>query len=145
MNVLDTHRQTCKGTPYKRTFLGCVSIGFAKYVLLSAVGKQNATLSPNFTLPGKALIVQPCIFHIICPENPCVCLIHSILSAFLFLSCSRCPTYKPHWPYLPAYWGQVMPYVSHTLMMLNSSANFAIYCLVGHTFRRELLRTLGIA
>ena len=58
---------------------------------------------------------------------------------------SRCPRVPPYWPYLPAYWGQVMPYVSHTLMMLNSSANFAIYCLVGHTFRRELLRTLGIA
>ena len=62
-----------------------------------------------------------------------------------YIALSRCPRIPPYWPYLPAYWGQVMPYVSHTLMMLNSSANFAIYCLVGHTFRRELLRTLGIA
>ena len=58
----------------------------------------------------------------------------------------RCPNIGPkYWPWLPAYWGQVMPYISHTLMMLNSSGNFAIYCLVGHTFRRELLRTFGFA
>ena len=29
-------------------------------VLLPAVGKQNATFSPNFTQPGKVLLVQPC-------------------------------------------------------------------------------------
>ncbi len=29
-------------------------------------------------------------------------------------------------------------------MMLNSSGNFFIYCLVGHGFRRELCRTLGL-
>jgi hypothetical protein len=28
-------------------------------------------------------------------------------------------------------------------MLLNSSGNFFIYCLVGHLFRRELCRTLG--
>ena len=29
-------------------------------ILLPAVGKQNATFSPNFTNPGKSLLVQPC-------------------------------------------------------------------------------------
>lgn len=46
-------------------------------------------------------------------------------------------------PYVPATWAQGLSYISHLMMILNSSVNFIVYCLVGHTFRRELCRTLG--
>lgn len=46
--------------------------------------------------------------------------------------------------WLPAFWSQALLYISHTMMILNSSFNFVIYCLVGHMFRRELCRTLGM-
>ncbi len=51
-----------------------------------------------------------------------------------------CP--RPGWR--PAPWAMALLPVSHFLMVLNSSTNFFIYCLVGHTFRRELCRTLGM-
>ena len=34
-------------------------------------------------------------------------------------------------------------YISDIATILNSSLNFFVYCFVGHTFRRELCRTLG--
>lgn len=56
----------------------------------------------------------------------------------------NCPRIAAHQLWAPPYWAQVLYYVSHMMMMLNSSVNFVIYCLVGHTFRRELCRTLGL-
>ena len=53
----------------------------------------------------------------------------------LFMNC------KPHWR--PAIFWVSLQYISHFTMILNSSLNFFVYCLVGHTFRRELCRTLG--
>ena len=44
----------------KRLFPGCVKMGWKNCVLLPAVGKQNATFSPNFTKPGKSLLEVPC-------------------------------------------------------------------------------------
>ena len=35
-------------------------MGWKNCVLLSTVGKENATLSPKFTQPEKVLLVQPC-------------------------------------------------------------------------------------
>lgn len=46
--------------------------------------------------------------------------------------------------WLPGYWMQALVYVSHTTMILNSSVNFIVYCLVGHTFRKEMCRTFGV-
>ena len=54
----------------------------------------------------------------------------------------RCAGPRSVWH--PGTWLQALPYVSHLMMILNSSINFIVYCLVGHTFRRELCRTLGI-
>ncbi len=47
------------------------------------------------------------------------------------------------WRGLPA-WVFALTPVSHFLMVFNSSVNFFIYCLVGHTFRRELCRVFGM-
>jgi hypothetical protein len=35
----------------------------------------------------------------------------------------------------PAHEMQILVFFSHLLMILNSSVNFVVYCLVGHTFR----------
>ena len=43
----------------------------------------------------------------------------------------------------PPYFMHALLYISHFATILNSSLNFFVYCLVGHTFRRELCRTLG--
>jgi len=43
----------------------------------------------------------------------------------------------------PPYFMHALMYISHFATILNSSLNFFVYCLVGHTFRRELCRTLG--
>ena len=44
----------------KRLFPGCENVGWKNCVLLPAVGKQNATFSPNFTQPGKRSLEVPC-------------------------------------------------------------------------------------
>ena len=44
----------------KRLFPGCVKNGWKNSVLLPAVGKQDAIFSPNFTQPGKCLLMQSC-------------------------------------------------------------------------------------
>ena len=46
-------------------------------------------------------------------------------------------------PWHPGHFIHVLLYISQFLTILNSSLNFIVYCLVGHTFRRELCRTLG--
>ena len=48
-----------QGTP-KKLFPGCVNIGWKSCCFLPAVGKQNATRSPNFTQPGKGFLEVPC-------------------------------------------------------------------------------------
>ena len=45
--------------------------------------------------------------------------------------------------WLPGYWMQALVPVSHFTMILNSSVNFIVYCLVGHTFRKEMCRAFG--
>ena len=39
---------------------------------------------------------------------------------------------------------QALKPISHVAMILNSSVNFIVYCLVGNTFRREMCRMFGI-
>lgn len=46
-------------------------------------------------------------------------------------------------PWMPSYWMQALPYISHLAMILNSSVNFIVYCLVGNHFRREMCRMFG--
>ena len=53
-NQTNWRRVTVQGTS-KRLFPGCENVGWKNCVLLPAVGKQNATFSPNFTKPGKSL------------------------------------------------------------------------------------------
>ena len=45
----------------KRWTSGSVNMKRKNCVLLPAVGKQNATLSPNFTQPGAHILGHPCI------------------------------------------------------------------------------------
>jgi len=45
--------------------------------------------------------------------------------------------------FAPPFLMHALMYISHFATILNSSLNFFVYCLVGHTFRRELCRTLG--
>ena len=45
---------------------------------------------------------------------------------------------------MPESWAQVLFPISNLMMIVNSSVNFIVYCFVGHTFRRELCRTLGL-
>eukprot|EP00096_Caligus_rogercresseyi_P007746 TRINITY_DN25769_c0_g1_i1.p1 TRINITY_DN25769_c0_g1~~TRINITY_DN25769_c0_g1_i1.p1 ORF type:complete len:392 (+),score=106.63 TRINITY_DN25769_c0_g1_i1:125-1300(+) len=55
-----------------------------------------------------------------------------------------CPqNHRQMW--LPPYWAQVLYHISHFTMMINSSFNFVVYCLVGHTFRREFVRAFGLS
>ena len=46
-------------------------------------------------------------------------------------------------PWHPGHFMHALVYISHFSTILNSSLNFFVYCLVGHTFRKELCRTLG--
>ncbi|CAB4060996.1 unnamed protein product [Lepeophtheirus salmonis] len=56
----------------------------------------------------------------------------------------QCPkNHRRMWS--PPYWAQVLYHVSHFTMMINSSFNFVVYCLVGHTFRREFCRAFGLS
>ena len=41
-------------------------------------------------------------------------------------------------------WKPAFKSVSNVMIVLNSSVNIFVYCLVGNTFRRELYQTLGI-
>ena len=53
----------------------------------------------------------------------------------------RCSSGKQPW--MPSYWMQALMYISHMAMILNSSVNFIVYCLVGNNFRREMCRLFG--
>merc|ERR1719483_1280686 len=44
-------------------------------------------------------------------------------------------------PYYPK-WMHTVSYINHLMLVLNSSVNFIIYCLVGKKFRSILLRSL---
>ena len=44
----------------KRLFPGCENMRWKHCGFLPAEGKQNATLSPEFTQPGKSLLEIPC-------------------------------------------------------------------------------------
>ena len=55
-NVFAKHTGGCT----KKMFPGCVNMEWKNCVLLLSVGKQTATFPPNFTQPGKVLLVQPC-------------------------------------------------------------------------------------
>ena len=46
-------------------------------------------------------------------------------------------------PWIPDFWALALTKISHLTMIINSSVNFVVYCLVGYTFRRELCRFLG--
>lgn len=55
----------------------------------------------------------------------------------------NCPI-KHRTGFRPPFLMHALMYISHFATILNSSLNFFVYCLVGHTFRRELCRTLGL-
>jgi len=68
-----------------------------------------------------------------------------IIDIYEFINMQKvedCNLQKKGWnpPYL---WEALYP-ISNVFKILNSSLNFFVYCLVGHTFRRELCRTLGL-
>lgn len=63
-----------------------------------------------------------------------------ILDVFEFSNMEKVINCKP---FHPGHFMHALHYISHFAMILNSSLNFFVYCLVGHTFRRELCRTLG--
>ena len=68
-----------------------------------------------------------------------------IIDIYEFINMQKvedCRLQKKGWnpPYL---WEALYP-ISNVFKILNSSLNFFVYCLVGHTFRRELCRTLGL-
>lgn len=48
-------------------------------------------------------------------------------------------------PFLPSVWIQCLMHVSHLLNIFNSSVNFVIYCFIGHGFRREFFRMIGLS
>ena len=64
-----------------------------------------------------------------------------LLDIYEFINMDRFIECKP---WHPNYFWKVLLYVSRFAMILNSSLNFFVYCLIGHTFRRELCRTLGL-
>jgi len=64
-----------------------------------------------------------------------------ILDVYEFSNMEKVVRCKPF--HVPHFMHALM-YISHFSTILNSSLNFVVYCLVGHTFRRELCRTLGI-
>lgn len=47
-------------------------------------------------------------------------------------------------PWWPSDVMQIMVFLSHLLMILNSSVNFVVYCLVGQTFRKEMFKLFGM-
>ena len=65
-----------------------------------------------------------------------------IVDIYEFINMQKVEDCKGRWspPYL---WEALYP-ISNVFKILNSSLNFFVYCLVGHTFRRELCRTLGL-
>lgn len=64
-----------------------------------------------------------------------------ILNIYEFINMQKVEDCKGGWN--PSYFWEAMYPISNFAKILNSSLNFFIYCLVGHTFRRELCRTLG--
>ena len=52
----------------KECFPGCENKGRKNCVFLPAVGKQNATFSPDFTKPGKRSLEIPCM-HLAHPAS----------------------------------------------------------------------------
>jgi len=48
-------------------------------------------------------------------------------------------------PFLPSIWIECLTHVSHVLSIFNSSVNFIIYCFIGHGFRREFFRMVGLS
>lgn len=64
-----------------------------------------------------------------------------ILDVYEFANVEKVITCKP---WFPEFWAQALNYISHLTMIINSSVNFIVYCLVGYTFRRELCRFLGL-
>ena len=64
--------------------------------------------------------------------------VEKVLACRNLARCARRP-----YMYLPNNFFFFLPVISHMMMILNSSTNFIVYCLVGHNFRRELCRTIG--
>ena len=64
--------------------------------------------------------------------------VEKVLACRNLRRCARLP-----YTYLPNNFFFFLPVISHMMLILNSSTNFIVYCLVGHNFRRELCRTFG--
>ena len=47
-------------------------------------------------------------------------------------------------PFFPEKWIECLTHISHFTVILNSSINFLVYCVVGHNFRKQLLLSFGL-
>ena len=65
-NFVVTRRGAAVQGTSKWLFPGCDNMWWKNCVCLPEVGKQNATLSPDFTQPGKSLLEVPYIFPASC-------------------------------------------------------------------------------
>lgn len=65
-----------------------------------------------------------------------------VLNVIEFFNRDKIVCCKPVW--YPDKFTHALRYISDLACIVNSSLNFFVYCFVGHTFRRELCRTLGL-
>ena len=117
-----------------------------RYVLLRYVCMHHIILSLVFSIRfGSArrqrkeinlsMILICIVVVFFCCHTPRIILdIHELWNIEKVISCK---------PWNPGYVMHALLYVSRMTTILNSTLNFFIYCVVGHTFRRELFRTLG--
>ena len=61
-----------------------------------------------------------------------------ILDIYEFSNVDKIMGCRPY-AWWPSHEMQILVFFSHLLMILNSSVNFVVYCLVGHTFRYKFV------
>ena len=115
--------------------------------LISATKVQRFNSARRQRKEINLTLVLLCIVFIFfcCHAARIILDVHEFLNVDKVIACQqlhKC-TKKP-FIWLPNSFFFFLPKVSHLMQILNSSTNFIVYCLVGHTFRRELYRTFGI-
>ena len=115
--------------------------------LISATKVQRFNSARRQRKEINLTLVLLCIVFIFfcCHAARIILDVHEFLNVDKVIACQqlhKC-TKKP-FLWLPNSFFFFLPKVSHLMQILNSSTNFIVYCLVGHTFRRELYRTFGI-